>query len=497
MALQSKFPSDVFISYQRVANLSRDRWVDTFHQELTLQLQQLIKGEPAIWRDTEALYGGDPWKRLTAAKIDEAAIFLAIVSGSYFQSEECRYEFDRFLGKMKNSESGASRKIFSVLKQPPDESSDIPGEWSTFQQWHFYERIANSDKFKEIGPAGDPEYQWIFWERLSQLAQDLKIAISKLRLQSASQRRAQGQVFLAHAGPELRAQRDRLRADLQLRGYEVVPEVDYIWNTDGHSALITNHLESSLLAIHLVPRVASSEPATATRVRAQLQLAQSTMKTQGKPPPMVWLVPGQLHPSMSDLVNHVQVDVADLGVPIWEGGLDEFKNQVYVKLPRQAVATDVSALPAGGSVSTGGAKTILDVALLAESDEQLALMALKDRLTDEFACEPQVVKLNQGVPANELRMATILSRSDSVIVFWGRQDEDWLQELLRLPALAAFGAGRRLAVYLAKPDSDEKSSFRSARARVLRPEGEAGDVVAHGTLASFLRPPGGTASEAP
>lgn len=494
MALQSRFPYDLFISYRRVTNQSPDRWVDEFERALNVKLEELIGGAPKISRDTETAFGGEPWKQKTAARIDAAAMFVAVVVGSYFKSEECRYELDYFLGRLKEAKGDESRRIFPVLKQPPDKNSNMPAEWSTFHQTMFYEQAAGSDYFTEIGPSGEPKSQGLFWERLSRLVQDLKRAIDDMAAQTALQRLAMGRIFLAYGGPELKDERDKLRADLQLLGYQVLPEAEYFWNTDGHSALIANHLESSLLAIHLVPRMASSEPATAARVRAQLQLALSTMKAQGKPPPMVWLVPGQQHPSMLDLVNHVQVHIADLGVPIWEGGLDEFKNQVYAKLPRRPVAVDDLPLSAGWPNGSTSPAKVRNLALLVESDEQLSLMALKDQLTGGFNCNPLVVKLSQGMPASERSLATMLARSESVIVFWGRQDEGWLQELLLMPALEAFSASQRLGVYLGQPASEDKAGFRSLLARVLRGDDQAAGGDVGESLASFLQRAGGSAS---
>ena len=311
-----------------------------------------------------------------------------------------------------------------------------------------------------------------------------------MRKAESIQLRALGQVFLASVGPELKSERDRLRADLHQRGFEVVPQNDYLWNTEGLLSSMTNHLESSLLAIHLVARTASIDAAAQAHVRQQLQISQRVMKSQGRLPPLVWIPPAsEIHASMRDLIHFVHHDLADAGVPYWEGGVDEFKNQIYDRLPKRAPSPDP------GPPAAAAGKVPRNIALLFEQSDAAAMRPMKERLTRALGCEAFKIELFQSRPVNEQSMASRLIRCEAAIVFWGAQNEDWLVDVLTSPALEPYVMRLRLAVYLAPPESDEKSGYFSPRARRIQPTPSTdGTNGTDETLESFL---GELSGEAP
>ena len=98
MGYLPQFKNDIFISYRHASDEARNKWVYNLRDELDLRLADLV-GKIDIWRDKEEILAGDQWRQRIAEALDNTAIFLAIVSGSYFESEECRKEMDQFLGR--------------------------------------------------------------------------------------------------------------------------------------------------------------------------------------------------------------------------------------------------------------------------------------------------------------------------------------------------------------------------------------------------------------
>jgi len=57
-----------------------------------------------------------------------SGIFLALISRTYFDSDECRKEFDRFLGRIKTADASGGRKLVPIFKHPPKPEQELPAE---------------------------------------------------------------------------------------------------------------------------------------------------------------------------------------------------------------------------------------------------------------------------------------------------------------------------------------------------------------------------------
>ena len=126
MTYLSQFKNDLFVSYRRSSNAGDDPWVDNFCNSVRSQLRDLV-GNVQIWRDTAELRGGDLWRPEIAEALDSSGIFVALISRTYFDSDECRKEFDRFLGRIKGPNAGGC-KLLPVYKHPPKPDQTLPPE---------------------------------------------------------------------------------------------------------------------------------------------------------------------------------------------------------------------------------------------------------------------------------------------------------------------------------------------------------------------------------
>ena len=303
-----------------------------------------------------------------AQALNDAAIFLAIISRTYLDSDECRKELDTFLGRLKDASTGTQRMIVPIFKQPPKPDQELPREVGDVHRHEFFRwDPPGSPRFRELGPDPDGADTRAFWETLGRVAQDIMVALEALR--GAARTRALGTVFVARVGPEIQLERERLRSDLQQRGYLVVPEHEYLWNADDFRARIDADLDAARLCIHLVAKTESIEPETAERAQLQLKLAHEAMKRSARPAPLVWIQPASaVDPSARALIDYIEGDLANDGVEYWRGGLEDLKTQIYDKLGPAAPAP--AASPAAGRavamlVEEGGPRERGRVALAA------------------------------------------------------------------------------------------------------------------------------------
>src|SRR6185503_5682099 len=97
MAFISGFEYDVFVSYSHVDNLGRDAWVSQFHEELDFALAKRIgrHGVARIWRD-KRLEGNQLFDQTIKQSIEKSAVFLALTSTGYIESDYCQQELKWF-----------------------------------------------------------------------------------------------------------------------------------------------------------------------------------------------------------------------------------------------------------------------------------------------------------------------------------------------------------------------------------------------------------------
>ena len=387
MGYLPQFKNDLFISYRRSSNEGQNPWVDNFCDSLRASLRDLV-GDVQMWRDTAELRAGDAWRPEIAEAVDSAGIFLAVISRTYFDSDECRKALDRFLGRLKSAEGAGGRKLVPIFKHPPKPDQALPRELAEIGHHAFYS--LSPKPWRELDPKRDYDDDH---ERLGRVVFDLMEALEFLQGQQKKQ--ALGQVFIANTGPELLQERERLRTDLRQRGFLVVPEREVLWNADDHREHLVRDLAESLVCIHLVARTASIEPLTPARARVQLALAHAEMQQRGRPAPLVWIQPAaDTDASARSLIDYIENDLANQGVDYLQGSLEDLKTLLLDKLPKPAPKA---------------APKPREVAVLVEEGDLADLGPLKALLADKLGLEPRPLKFSQANPKDEARLARTLA----------------------------------------------------------------------------------------
>src|SRR5215475_4974010 len=124
MAYLSDFDFDIFISYAHVDNLTAvsaaEGWVAQFHQQLEILLWKRVgrRDSVKIWRDPR-LDGNQLFDNTIRDRIETAALFLALTSAGYLESEYCRQELECFAERARRDAHGLvvddRLRIFNVL----------------------------------------------------------------------------------------------------------------------------------------------------------------------------------------------------------------------------------------------------------------------------------------------------------------------------------------------------------------------------------------------
>jgi len=447
MGYLPQFKNDLFLSYRRASNEGPDAWIDTFCNRVQSALRDRV-GDVSIWRDTGELKAGDAWRPEIAEAVDTAGLFLAVISRTYFDSAECRKEFDRFLGSLKTAPD-AGRKLVPIFKHPPKPDQELPRELAEIGHHEFY--LREPKPWRELDPKLDSDYA-PYNERLGRVVFDLMEAIETLH--SLQKKQALGKVFVAAVPPELNDERERLRSDLRQRGFLVVPEREYLWNADDHRQAIAADLGDALLAVHMVSRTTSTEPLSAERSRLQLQLATAEMAQRGRPAPLVWIAPAErTDDSQKSLIDYIEQDLANQGVEYLNRSLEDLKLQIFDRLPRPAPKAQPKPR---------------EVALLVEDADAADLGPLKRLLVDKFRLEPRVLRFAGSTPKDPERLAKGLAACSQAILVWHRQPLEWVEDLLDLDALGEHTHPERLAVYAMGEASDDKADFMTGRATVIQ-----------------------------
>jgi hypothetical protein len=102
MSIVPDFAYDVFISYahvndQRIAEDDHG-WVTDLHDVLSKKLLEEMRVRPKIWRDEGGLDGKQIHQGIEEA-LRSSAVFLAVVSAAYLESEYCDRELQAFVGQ--------------------------------------------------------------------------------------------------------------------------------------------------------------------------------------------------------------------------------------------------------------------------------------------------------------------------------------------------------------------------------------------------------------
>jgi len=492
--------SDVFISYASIDDQpvlhGRQGWVSQLHQNLEVRLEQLSGERVRVGGHSNAPGGGvdeNIIKDLPSAKA-----LVSVVSPPFVKSDGCRREVEAFWQTA--SRTGTLRvenksRLFKVLKTPVDERELPPHLAGMFRQLlnhEFYEIDPTSGKLREFSEEFGEEARRIFLEKIYDLAYEINQVLKSCKTVEIAQALPGGPaaspkvVYLAETTSDLRQERDRIRREMQERGYEVAPEVPLPMETEELKPAIEAYLHRADTAVHLVGNRYGLVPEGSDESLVALQVHLSAKvfrnRTAGR---FIWTPPGLQteDPRQATFLRSLHEDTTGMEcTELLSGSVEQLKNLVVKHLMAPPPVKQAPS-PVAGEVKR--------VYLLCDRQDEQETEALADYLYDQ-GYEVKTPIFGGDDEAFAQIHQENLKLSDGVIVYFGKASAQWVEmkllDLLKAPGYGRSKAWLAQAVYVAPPDDRRKERFRTRSAEVIK---EASGFQPS-LLAGFLRGMSGT-----
>ena len=471
------FEDDLFISYAHIDNQPLAEglkgWVETFHERLRIRLEQLT-GEPVrIWRDRK-LQGNDVFAETLVARLSKVAILVVVLSPRYVRSEWCQRELEEFCRAADAGGGlnvGDKSRVFKVVKFHVP-IAEHPPRLRGVLGYEFFEYDAERGRAREFSPDVTPARDIRYWEKLDDIAYDVKQMLDALARSSAPAARegAAGvgkTVYLSETTSDLSDQRDLLKRELQLQGHAVLPDRELPLRGTALREAVRQYLTRSSLSIHLLGGNYGIIPEEESRslVEIQSEVAEERGDELRR---IVWM-PAGLEPRderQRRFVDHFQRGLnGHRNVEVLQTSLEELK-----KLIEERINVKPKPEPANGD-GAGGAESPASVYLICDREDLAEVTPLGDYLYG--------LGFNVFLPAMEGDESSVredhkanLVECDAVVVYYGRGSDVWLRMKQReLQKVAGYGRPRPLlakAIYIAGPATPAKEHVRDHEALVIK-----------------------------
>lgn len=470
------FEDDLFISYAHIDNQPLAEglkgWVETFHERLRIRLEQLT-GEPArIWRDRK-LQGNDIFAETLVARLSKVAVLVVVLSPRYVRSEWCLRELDEFCRRAgvggEITADGKSR-VFKVVKfhvplqEQPPQLRGVLG-------YEFFEYDAERGRAREFSPDVMPARDIRYWERLDDIAYDIKQMLDMLAHppthDAAPQTGDAGDVktvYISETTSDLSGERDLVKRELQMQGHVVLPDRELPLSGPTLRDALRQYMTRSSLSIHLLGGNYGIIPEEEHRSLAEIQseMAQERGEDLRR---IVWMPTG-LEPRderQRRFVDHFRLGLnGGRGVEVLQTSLEELKKHVEER---------INDRPKTGSADAGTNGGPVGVYLICDREDLPEVTPLANYLFERG--------FNVFLPAMEGDESSIredhkanLVECDAVVVYYGRGSDVWLRMKQReLQKAVGYGRARPMlakAIYITGTPTPAKEQVRDHEALVIK-----------------------------
>ncbi|HKG12346.1 MAG TPA: TIR domain-containing protein [Pyrinomonadaceae bacterium] len=476
MSTPADFEDDLFISYAHIDNQPLAEglkgWVETFHERLRVRLEQMTGERPRIWRDRK-LQGNDVFAETLVARLSKAAILVAVISPRYVKSDWCLKElceFSRSADARGGLTLGDKSRVFKVVKfhvpvaEHPEQLRGVLG-------YEFFEYDPERGRAREFSPDVTPARDIRYWEKLDDIAYDVKQMLDTLARPTAQATQTPAgagakTVYLSETTSDLSAGRDLIKRELQMQGHVVLPDRELPLTGPALRDALGEYMSRSSLSIHLLGGNYGIVPEEETRslVEIQSEVAESRGEELRR---IVWM-PSGLEPRderQRRLVNHFRLGLnGQRNIEVLQTSLEELKKQI-----EERVADKPEPAPAAGDDDDGGGPA--SVYLICDREDLGEVTPLEDYLFGRG--------FNVFLPAMEGDESSVredhkanLVECDAVVVYYGRGSDVWLRMKQReLQKVAGYGRARPMlakAIYIAGPPTPAKEHVRDHEALVVK-----------------------------
>ncbi|HKP72270.1 MAG TPA: TIR domain-containing protein [Pyrinomonadaceae bacterium] len=475
------YKDDIFISYAHIDNQPLAEglkgWVETLHERLKIRLGQLLGEEASIWRDRK-LQGNDVFADTLVDQISKIAILVSVLSPRYVRSDWCLRELNEFCKTAKDNGGlrvGDKQRVFKVIKtyvpvgEHPPQLQDSLG-------YEFFEYDSERGRAKEFSPEVMPQRDIRYWERLDDLAYDIKQLIETLQKNgdptstreaaTAHTSASSGKtIYLAETTSDLTAQRDQIKRELQQHGHTVLPDKELPLDSDALKRVVGEYLERSDFSIHLIGERYGIVPEGGERSVVHLQSDLAAERAGGGFRRLVWMPVGlqSQEERQRELIDQFLVgQQAQKGTEVLQAKLEDLKMVIHEMLSRNA---------APEPTASAGEALGIRLYLICDKQDLAAASELESYLYEQGvdvilpAMEGDEAQVYEDHKAN-------LMDCDAVLVYYGQANELWLRMKLReLQKIAGYGRTAPLlakAIYAGAPRTDAKERLRDRDTLIVK-----------------------------
>jgi hypothetical protein len=476
--------NDIFVSYAHVDNKPFDNpqgWVDSFVKRLSLRLEQLIGKEPAVWRDTR-LQGNEYFAGSIGEGVSSALLMLSVISPRYVNSDWCRgeiKEFCRHASQTGGSGAGNISRVFKVVKTHVDEA-EMPDELQGLLGYHFYD-FDERGRPREFRPDDPPNKDQRYWDRLEDLALDIVKALKTFGGSAGREsRRAEDaqadpealplekKVYLAETTADVSPERDRIRRELQQRGYYVLPDRELPRSAAEFEQKVSEHLSRCALSVQLVGSTYGLIPEGEEErsiIRIQEELATRRASEDPSFSRLIWMPPG-LEPQGNRHRAFVEALHTSLGAgaELLQTSVEDLKMRVVEKLTQRADAAARQQQQQQQSGENGGGGGPRAVYLICDNRDVGDVVPIEDYLFNQGFEVINSAIVSEGDDAAQSHRESLLN-CDAALIYYGNANPMWLRsKLWDLQKARGWGRTSPLeakAVYVSGPQTTEKQRFRT------------------------------------
>jgi hypothetical protein len=476
--------NDIFVSYAHVDNKPFDNpqgWVDSFVHRLSLRLEQLIGKEPAVWRDTR-LQGNEYFSGSIGDGISSTRLLLSIISPRYVNSDWCRGELKEFCRRaveMGDASAGNLSRVFKVVKTHVDEN-DMPEELRGLLGYHFYD-FDERGRAREFRPDDPPNKDQRYWDRLEDLALDIVKALKTFGGATSRDSRSgavasaeeesealplEKKVYLAETTADVTPERDRIRRELQQRGYYVLPDRELSRSAAEFERQVAEHLSRCALSVQLVGSTYGLIPEGEEErsiIRIQEELSARRGSEDSSFSRLIWMPPG-LEPQGNRHRAFVEALHTSLGAgaELLQTSVEDLKMRVVEKLTQRAdAAARQQQQPSGENGEGEGPRAVY---LICDNRDVGDVMPLEDYLFNQGFEVINSAVVSEGDDAAQSHRESLLN-CDAALIYYGNANQMWLRsKLWDLQKARGWGRTSPLAakaVYVSGPQTSDKQRFRT------------------------------------
>lgn len=472
------FENDIFVSYAHVDNEPYDNpqgWIDRLDQKLRLRVAQLLGVPPSVWRDTR-LQGNEYFAGSIGDGISSTRLLLSVVSPRYVNSAWCRgevREFSRRAAQTGDASVGNLTRVFKVVKTHVPEE-EMPDELQGLLGYHFYE-FDERGRPREFRQDDPPNKDQRYWDRLEDLALDIVKALKSFKTAADDDAAARDagkpegepeplplekKIYLAETTSDVTPERDRIRRELQQRGFYVLPDRELPRSASEFERDAREALSRCSLSVHLVGATYGLIPEGEEErsvVRWQEELASERATSDKEFARLIWMPPG-LEPQGRRHQSFVEGLHTRLGkgAELLQTSVEDLKLRVLEKLkPKPAPA------PPKEQESNG----VKHVYLICDNRDVNDVVPVEDYLFDQGFEIVNSALVTEGSDDVAQAHRENMVNCDAALIYYGNANPMWLSTKIDdfkkardWGRAAPFDAR---AVYVSAPQTPQKQRFRT------------------------------------